>query len=79
MEAVNKIALSFHPRRVFFDTRWFRRVREAVLVSIPKNPNASDPNDHSADVAKQKDRGTYHARWWVEIRGGSVGFVKRSS
>ena len=31
---------------------WFRRVREAVLVTIPKNPNASDPNDHSANVAK---------------------------
>ena len=55
--------------------RWgLRRVREAVLVTRQKTPNATTTTNRSANVAEQKDRGTYHPRG-----GGFVGFVKRSS
>ena len=39
-----------------------RRVREAVLVTRQKTPNASTATIAQQNVAKQKDRGTYHAR-----------------
>ena len=51
-----------------------RRVREAVLVTRQKTPNASTATIAQQNVAKQKDRGTYHPRGVV-----FVGFVKRSS